>query len=90
MPQNTRTATLNLSPNIFNNKVVPIEINQELKDISKLKEDGFQGAASKHLLAFINTLETTNKPAALSRPTPLLISEEGATLGKQVINSSVL
>ena len=32
---------LNLSPNIFNNEVAPIEIDRELKDISKLKEDGF-------------------------------------------------
>ena len=40
-PQGARTAALNLSPNIFNNKVAPIEIDQELKDINKLKEDSF-------------------------------------------------
>jgi hypothetical protein len=40
-PQGARTAALNLSPNIFNNKVASIEIDWELKDINKLKEDGF-------------------------------------------------
>ena len=35
-PQDARTAALNYSPNIFNNKVTPIEVNRELKDISKL------------------------------------------------------
>ena len=40
-PQGTKTATLNLSPNIFNNKIVFIKINQEPKDINKLKEDSF-------------------------------------------------
>ena len=89
-PQNTRIATLNLSPNILNNGAVPIEVNQEPKDISKPKEDGFRSAVSKYLLAFINTLEVTNKPVVLSRLIPLPILEKGTILGEQIINSSVL
>jgi len=71
---------LNLGPNIFNNKVAPIEINWELKDISKLKEDGFRNAASKYLPAFVDALENTNKVAVLHRPTPLLILKKGTAL----------
>ena len=89
-PQNTRIATLNLSLNIFNNRAVPIEVDQEPKDISKPKEDSFQSAISKHLLAFINTPEVANKPVVLSRPTPSPISKKGTVLGEQVINSSIL
>jgi len=37
--QGARTTALNLSPNIFNNKVVPIEIDRKLKDLNKLKGD---------------------------------------------------
>jgi len=46
-PPSARATTLNLSPNIFNNKAVPLEINWELKDLSILKEDSFQNTASK-------------------------------------------
>ena len=67
-----------------------MEVNQKLKDISKPKEDGFQSAVSKHLPAFINTLEVTNKLVVLSRPTPSPILEKGTILEEQVINSSVL
>ena len=67
-----------------------MEINQELKDISKLKEDGFRNTASKHLLAFFNALENTNKLVVLYRPTPLLILKKGTTLEEQIINFSVL
>ena len=90
MPQGARTAALNLSPNIFNNKVAPIEINQELKDINKLKEDGFRNAASKYSPVFINALENTNKPVVLYRLMPLLILKKGTTLEEQTINSSIL
>ena len=80
MPQGARTAALNLGLNIFNNKVAPMEINQELKDIGKLKEDGFRNTTSKHLLAFVNTLENTNKLIVLYRPTPSPILKKGTTL----------
>ena len=89
-PQGARTTTLNLSPNIFNNKVAPIEINQELKNINKLKEDSFRNATSKHLLAFINALENTNKPVVLYRLIPLLILKKGTASEEQTINSYVL
>jgi len=59
---------------------VPIEIDWELKDISKLKEDSFQNTASKHLLVFFNTLENTNKPAVLHRLISLLILKKGTAL----------
>ena len=61
---------------------MPIEINRELKDINKLKEDRFRSAISKQLPALINTLEITNKLVVLSYLTPLLISEGGTTLGE--------
>jgi len=69
---------------------VLIEINWELKDISKLKEDSFWSTASKKSLVFINALKTTNKPVALSRLMLSLILEKGSALGKQVVNSSAL
>ena len=34
--QDARTTAINYSPNIFDNKVTPIEVNWEPKDISKL------------------------------------------------------
>jgi len=40
-PLGARATTLNFSPNIFDNKVVPLEIDWELKDLSILKEDSF-------------------------------------------------
>ena len=69
---------------------MPIEVDQELKDISKPKEDSFRSAVSKHLLAFIDALEVANKPVVLSRPIPLPILEKGTILEEQVIDSSVL
>ena len=36
--QNTKTTILYLGPNIFD-KVIPIEINKELKHLEKLRED---------------------------------------------------
>jgi len=89
-PPGARATTLNLSPDIFNNKVVPLEINWELKDLSILEEDSFQNAASEQLLVFINALENTNKLVVLRRLTPLLILEKGIISGEQAINSSVL
>ena len=59
---------------------MPIEIDWELKDINKLKEDGFQNTASKHLLAFINTLENINKLVVLYRLKPLPILKYSTTL----------
>ena len=61
---------------------MPIEINRKLKDLSKPKGDGLRDAAPKQLLTVISTLEDINKPAALYRLTPLLISERGTTLGE--------
>jgi hypothetical protein len=61
---------------------VPIEVDQELKDISKPKEDSFQSAVSKHSPAFINTLEVTNKLVVLSRLIPLPILEKGTISGE--------
>ena len=61
---------------------MPIEINRELMDLGKLKEGSYQDIAFKHLLAFINALESINKLVALHRLTPLLISERGAALGE--------
>ena len=89
-PQGTRAATLSLNPNIFNNKVTPIEIDQELKNKSKFKEDGFQGATLEDLLIVINTLEITNKLTILSRLTPLLILEKSVVLKRQAINFNIL
>ena len=40
-PQGARTTILNLSLDIFNNEVTLMEIDWELKDISKLKKNGF-------------------------------------------------
>ena len=48
--------------------------------MNKLEEDGFRNAASKHLPAFINALENTNKPVVLHHLTPLLILKKGTTL----------
>ena len=59
-----------------------MEINQELKELGKFKEDGYQNITSKHLLAFIDALKSINKLVVLYRPTPLLISEKGAALGE--------
>ena len=66
---------------------MPIEINCKLKDLSKPKGDN---AAPKQLLTVINTLEDTNKPAALYYLTPLPILERGAALKEQAINSNIL
>jgi hypothetical protein len=84
-PQDTKTATLNPSPNIFN-KVIPMEISQE----GKLKEGNYQNITSKYLLAFVNALKSTNKLVILYYPTPSPISEQGAASGEQIINFSVL
>ena len=89
-PQGTKAIILNLSPNIFNNKVAPIEIDQELEDKSKLKEDSFQGATPEHLLIFVNAIEIINILVILSCLTPSLILEEGIILKRQVIDLSVL
>ena len=59
---------------------MPIEIDWELKDINKLKEDGFQNTASKYSPAFVNALENTNKLAVLYRLKPLLISKYSTAL----------
>ena len=69
---------------------MPIEVDYKLKDLSKPKEDGPQDAAPKRLLTVISTLEDTNKPIVLHRLTPLPISEKGAALGEQAINSNIL
>ena len=67
-----------------------MEIDQELKDLGKLEEGSYQDITSKHLLAFINALESTNKLVVLYRLTPLLILGKGTTLGEQAIDFSVL
>ena len=69
---------------------MPIEIDRKPKDLSKPKGDSLQDATPKQLSTVISTLEDTNKPAALHHPTPLPISERGAALGEQAINSSIL
>jgi hypothetical protein len=89
-PQGARTAALNLSPGVFNDEVEPIEIERELKDMSKLEGDGFRSAASEHSPVFADALKNINKPAVLHRPTPSPISEEGAASGEQTVDSSVL
>ena len=61
---------------------MPIEINWELKDLGKLKEGSYRDITSKHLPAFVNALESTNKLVALYHPTPLPILGKGATLGE--------
>ena len=68
---------------------MPIEIDQELKDLRELKS-GFQNTTPKHLLAFINALGSINNLVILHRPTPLLILKKGAALGEQVINFNIL
>lgn len=88
-PQNTKTATLNPGPNIFD-EVMPMEIDRESKDLGKLEEGGYRDVASEHSPASVDALESTNEPVALHRPTPSPISGKGATSGEQVIDSSVL
>ena len=61
---------------------MPIEINRELKDLSKSKGDGLQNTAPKQLSIVISTLEDTDKLAVLYRLMPSPISERGATLGE--------
>ena len=67
-----------------------MEIDWELKESKKLKEGNYQNITSKHLPAFINTLENTNKLVALYHPTPLPILKMGATLKEQAINFNIL
>jgi len=67
-----------------------MKIDRELKDLGKLKEGSYQNITCKHLPAFINALESTNKLVVLHHLTPLPILGKGATLREQVINSSVL
>ena len=59
---------------------MPIEINRELMDPGKLKKGSYQDITFKHLLAFVNALESTNKLVVLYHPTPSPILENGATL----------
>ena len=59
---------------------MPMEIDRELKDLGKLKEGSYWDITSKHLLAFVDALESTNKLVALYRLTPLPILGKGATL----------
>jgi hypothetical protein len=59
---------------------MPIKIDWELKESKKLKKSSYWDITSKHLLVFINTLESINKLIALYRPTPLLILEKGTAL----------
>ena len=54
---------------------MPIEINQELKDLEELKSN-FQNTTPEHLLAFINALGSINNPVILYRPTPSPISKK--------------
>ena len=68
---------------------MPIEIDQELKDLGELKS-GFQNTTPKHLLAFINTLKSINNPVILHRLTPSPILKKGTALGEQVINFNIL
>jgi hypothetical protein len=65
---------------------MPIEISQK----GKFKKGGYQDITSEYSPAFINTLESTNEPVALHRLIPSLISKQGAALGEQVIDFSVL
>ena len=69
---------------------MPIEIDRKPKDLSKPKGDGLWDAAPKQSSTVISTLEDTNKPTALYRPTPLPILKKGTTLEEQIINSSIL
>ena len=71
------------------NKVMPIEISQKLKKLGKFKEGNYQNITFKYLLAFINTLKSTNKLVILYHPTPLLILENGTTLKEQAIDFSI-
>lgn len=89
-PQGAGTTALNLGPNIFDNEAVPMEIDRELKDLSKPEEDGFQDAAPEQSSTVVSTLEDTDKPAVLHRPTPSPISERGAASREQAIDSSIL
>jgi hypothetical protein len=89
-PQGAGTTALNLGPNIFDDEVVPMEIDREPKDLSKPEGDGLQDAAPEQSSTVISTLEDTDKPAALHRPTPSPISERGAASGEQAIDSSIL
>ena len=68
---------------------MPMEINQELKDLGELKS-GFWNTTSEYLLAFINALKSINNLIILYRPTPLPILKKGTALGEQVINFNIL
>ena len=59
-----------------------MEIDWELKESGKLKESSYWDIAFKHLLVFINALESINKLIVLYHLTLLLISEKGAALGE--------
>ena len=67
-----------------------MEINQELKELGKFKEDGYQNITSKHLLAFIDALKSINELVILHYLMLSLISENGAALREQVIDFSIL
>ena len=60
---------------------MPIEIDQESKDLGELK-DSFQNTTPKHPLAFIDALGSTNNLIILCRLTPSLILKKGAALGE--------
>ena len=69
---------------------MPMEINQELKELGKFKESSYQNIASEYLLVFINTLKSTNKLVVLYYLIPLPILDKGAALKEQVIDFSIL
>jgi hypothetical protein len=89
-PQGAGTTALNLGPDIFDDKAVPMEIDRELKDPSKPEEDGFRDATPEQSSTVVSTLEDTDKLAVLHRPTPSPISERGAASREQAIDSSIL
>ena len=67
-----------------------MEISQELKELGKFKKNNYQNITFKHLLAFINTLKSTNKLVVLYYLTPSPILKNGAALEEQVIDFNIL
>ena len=58
--------------------------------MGKFEEGNYQNITSEYLLVFINALKSINKLVVLYHLMPLLILENGAALGEQAINFSVL
>ena len=67
-----------------------MEIDWELRNKNKLKEDGSQETTLEHSPIFVDILEIINKSATLKRPMPSPILERGTVLKRQEVKFSAL